>query len=188
MWTLPCLSSSSSPWHSSERRFVFTSCPPTTSLWEPRDAPAAKRAATLPTCPQHIGRDICLDLFTQCLMLLMSVCRCVNNTIKPFIQLCQIRLLEEGLRVLLCNSCTTLQHAKSNALMADTYPQLLINRITCNIRQWSVNIWSYLVGTAPGLAGRFIPVMRMEAKAHKHMRPSMTSGRRCSEAGCGLLR
>lgn len=66
----------------------------------------------VPTCLQHVGRAVCPNLFTQHLMLLMSVWRCVNNPIKLFIQLRQIQLLEEGLCVLLCNPCTALQHAK----------------------------------------------------------------------------
>lgn len=77
---------------------------------------------SIPTRLQRVGRAICPDLFTQQLMLLMSVWRCVNNPIKLFIQLCQIQLLEEGLCVLLCNSCTELQHAKAMSLWLTPSP------------------------------------------------------------------
>lgn len=139
----------------------------------------------VPTHLQHVGRAICPDLFTQCLMLLMSVWRCVNNPIKLFIQLCQIQSLEEGLCVLLCNSCTALQHAKVMSLWLTPSPSS--SSTGSHAILGSEVLTSKVVWTPPALADHFLPVKRMEAKADKRVRSCVKLGRRCSGAGCGLL-
>lgn len=108
----------------------------------------------------------------------MSTWRCVNNPIKPFTQLCQIQLFEEGLCVLLCNSCITLQHAEMSLCGWHLTPAIS-SRTSCNTKQQSANIRAVFQGTLtepetpPTFADCFFPITRIDKRAQEH--PSIIS-------------